>query len=318
MCKVAIIIKKIVKNNNKRPTPEFLIECNKWVVSILIKLSPILASEYLYGINMGKKLNLKNPQDFNEKLQWLKIYWRHPLITKCADKYEVRRYVRECGCDEILNDLYGVYDDISEINWDKLPEKFALKTNNACGTDIICNDKNKLNKREVFKKLRKWLKMDYGKYFAEPHYSQMKPKIIVEKYLGLKDGTLPFDHRFYCFNGEPKIILLSLDRATELKCIFFDDKWNRINIQNPDDKLFINVRDVQKPECFEKMIEYAKKLSKPFPFVRIDFYNYKNKPLLGEMTFTPSGCMLDYHNQESLEIMGKWIRLPEKYIEGVK
>jgi hypothetical protein len=293
----------------------FLTGCNKRVVSILVKLSPVLASKYLYRITMGKKLNLKNPRDFNEKLQWLKLYWQHPLVAKCADKYEVRSYVKDCGCGEILNELYGAYDDVSEINWDELPKKFALKTTNACGTGIICNDKDKLNKREVFKKLRKWLKIDYGKYFAEIHYSKMKPKIVVEKYLGSEDGVLPFDYRFYCFNGEPKIILFSIDRATELKCGFYDIEWNRINIENKNSKKFNNVRNMPKPECLEKMLEYAKKLSKPFPFVRVDFYNYKNEPVFGEMTFTPNGCMVDYHNNESLENMGEWIKLPKKYIE---
>ena len=316
MWKIITAFKKFLRNKNKQFMLDFLIKCNKKIVSMLVFLSPVLATKYLYMLTMGKKLNLKNPQDFNEKLQWLKLYWQHPLIIKCADKYMVRQYVEECGYGDILNELYGGYDDVSEINWEKLPEKFALKTNNASGTNIINDGKNKLSKENVLKKLKKWLRSDYGRYFAEPHYSKIKPKIIIEKYLGSEDGVWPFDYRFYCFNGEPRIILLSLDRATELKCIFYDIDWNRIIIEDMHNKKFHHNKIVRKPECLNEMVECAKKLSEPFPFVRVDFYNYANKIIFGEMTFTPSGCMLDYHNQESLKTMGDWIKLPRKYIEN--
>src|SRR5690606_8377244 len=168
----------------------------------------------LYKNRLGKKLNLRDPKDFNEKLQWLKLYWQHPLVIQCADKYEVRSFVQERGCEAILNELYGVYKDVSEIEWEKLPSKFALKTTNGSGTNIICSDKSKLDKREVFEKLDDWLKKDYSLVAAEVHYSKMVPQIICEKFIETDDGLLPNDYKLFCFNGEPRVILVVTERAS--------------------------------------------------------------------------------------------------------
>jgi hypothetical protein len=234
------------------------------------------------------------------------------LVLKCADKYEVRDYVKKCSCEEILNELYGVYENVTEINWNQLPDKFVLKTTNACGTNILCKNKKKIGRDKTFKKLKKWMKIDYGKYFAEVHYSKMKPRIICEKYLETKKGFLPNDYKIYCFNGEPKVILVCLERDLSLKLIFLDLSWKRINIDDPLHKLYHKGEIPLKPSCFNEMIKYSRRLSKPFPFVRIDFYDYKSKPLLGEMTFTPYGGILTYHNDKALEEMGSHVILPEK------
>ena len=191
-----------------------LLAVEKRLFAILVKSSPVLATKYKYRRATGKSINLDNPKTFNEKVQWLKLYWQHPLVAKCADKYEVREFIQERNCDEILNPLYGVYDATSEIDWDKLPEKFVLKTTNGCGTNIICKDKGKLDKEEVFTKLNKWLKTDYSLRFAEIHYSKMTPRIICEKYIETEDGLLPNDYKVFCFNGKPKFILAINERET--------------------------------------------------------------------------------------------------------
>ena len=126
----------------------------------MVKVSPVLATKYIYKRATGKSIDLNNPKSFNEKVQWLKLYWQHPLVVQCADKYEVRAFIKERHCEDILNPLYGVYNDTSEIDWDKLPEKFVLKTTNGCGTNIICKDKDELDKEEIVTKLKKWLKTD--------------------------------------------------------------------------------------------------------------------------------------------------------------
>lgn len=309
--------KKIIK----KILPKFLLDIliniyntiNRNIFYILIRTSPILALKFRYRINTNKRLNLKNPKNLNEKLQWLNIYWQHPLKIKCADKYEVRDYVKDCGCKEILNELYGVYNNTSEINWDELPNKFALKTTNSCGTNIICDNKKNFKKTEVFKKLENWLKTDYGKKHGELHYSKMKPKIICEKYLETNEGFLPNDYKIYCFNGMPKIVLICIERGIKIKKFFVNFNWNIINVVKTGNKQY-NIGELPlKPECFNDIIKYSKILSKPFPFVRIDFYDYNDKPLLGEMTFTPYGGILSYHNKKALEKMGSWIKLPEKY-----
>ncbi len=287
-------------------------KANKNFVAFLIKNTPVLASKYLYRRGTGKKLNLKNPQDFNDKLQWLKLYWQHPLVAKCADKYEVREYVKRCGCEEVLNELYGVYETTSEIDWDSLPSKFALKCTHGCGFDIICDDKSKLDKNEALEKLNEWLKIDFSLYAAELHYAKMKPRIICEKYIETNAGFLPIDYKVYCFNGKPKWVLVCTDRTIGYyKRACMDLNWKKLDIvlKGVPTSYLPN-----KPNCFNSMLEYAEKLATPFPFVRVDFYDYNGMPILGEMTFTPLGCMANY-DEYSLKKLGDMLDLPEKYIE---
>lgn len=299
------IIKNKLKNNNVIRK-----KYKKIVLPLLIKCSPVFATKVLYWTATSKKLNLKDPKDYNEKLQWLKLYWQHPLVSRCADKYEVRNYVKECGCEELLNELYGVYENIEGIEWNNLPQKFVLKTTNGCCTNIICNDKNKINKSETLSKLDEWLKVDYGFHAAEIHYSKIKPRIICEKYIETKEGLLPNDYKIFCFNGTPKFVFVGLDREIKYKKVFLDLNWNNIDIIKEEE---LKKNDIKKPQCFEKMIYYAARLSKPFPFVRIDFYDCNNKPILGEMTFTPKGCIANDYKEDALKMLGDWIVLPEKY-----
>jgi len=282
-------------------------KASHYFVKALIKTSPILATKYLHKRTTRKKLNLKNPVDFNEKLQWLKLYWQHPLVYRCADKYEVRSYIEEAGCPEILNDLYHVYNRVDEICWDVLPDSFVLKTTNSCGTNIICSNKSELNKEETISKLRKWMKIDYSYYAAELHYSKIIPRIVCEKYLNTEAGFLPNDYKIYCFNGFPKIILVATDRAVELRLFFVDLNWRKIDIGSNKYNLG---EPPEKPECLGKMLSYAETLSKPFPFVRIDFYNVNNHPVFGEMTFTPAGNMAMYYNEYGLKFLGDMLTLP--------
>ena len=304
------IIKESLKKNDL--IRKIYTKSNKKFVAFLVKNTPVLASKYLYRKATGKKLNLKNPQDFNEKLQWLKLYWQHPLVTQYADKYEMREYVRNCGCEEVLKELYGVYETTSEIDWDSLPSKFALKCTHGCGFNIICDDKSKLDKNEALEKLNEWLKIDFSLYNAELHYAKMKPRIICEKYIETDAGFFPNDYKVFCFGGKPKFIYLGTEREIKYKKTYFDINWREMDVL----KIKSTNKDIpKKPKSFEKMLEYAEKLSKPFPFVRIDFYDYNEKPILGEITFTPTGCMATYYKEEALKMLGEMIELPEKYVE---
>lgn len=278
---------------------------------VLYGISPVLASRYLYRQSTGKKLNLKNPEGFNEKLQWLKLYYQSPLMVKCADKYGVREYVNACGCKEILNELYNVYDHPSEINWYELPQKFALKCTHGCGFNIICNDKNKLDINQALLQLTKWMKIRYDRYAAEVHYGRIKPRIICEKYLETDAGHLPVDYKIYCFNGKPELVLVCMDRAVGYKRIFLDLMWEKINIVKDSAPI---AKVPNKPGCLYDMLQYAERLAKPFPFVRVDFYEYKGKPILGEMTFTPVGCMATYYNDLGLKWLGDMIKLPNNAV----
>jgi TupA-like ATPgrasp len=299
--------KQILKKNIL--THYLISRIDKWYFAVLYANSPVLASRYIYRRCTGKVLNLKNPKDFNEKLQWLKLYWKDPRIVKCSDKYEVREYVKKSGCEEILNQIYGVYEDTSEINWDNLPNKFVLKCTHGCGFNIICDHKDKLNKDQTFAQFDKWLKIRIDKTFAEIHYSKIKPRIICERYLETDAGFLPLDYKIYCFNGKAGLVSVCSNRAISLIYNYFDLNWEKMNITK---KVFLNENLPKKPECFDEMVKYAEILSKPFPFVRVDFYIYKGKPVFGEMTFTPGAGMGLNLNEKGLQYLGEMLKLPSK------
>ena len=146
-------------------------------------ISPKKLSEKLYKRTFGKKLNLKNPIGFNEKLQWLKLNKQTDLIVKCADKYQMRQFVKNLGCEEILNEIYGVYDSVEEIDFERFPNRFAIKCTHGCGYNIICDDINKFDIDSAKKTLDSWMKKKFGIEKAETQYLKMKPKIICEKYI---------------------------------------------------------------------------------------------------------------------------------------
>lgn len=283
------------------------------VSPVAYSISPTFASNLLYTLSTKKLLNIKNPSTFNEKLMWLKLKWQNPLVVKCADKYEVREYVKEQGYEDILPKLYGVYESTNEINWDEFPNKFAVKCTHGCGFNIICNDKNKLDINLAKNNLDKWLKTRYVFEAVEIQYDKMKPRIICEEYIETKSGLLPNDYKIYCFNGEPKLTLLCTEREDNVKLDFLDLDWNPIDIGAEGWKSG-NVH--QKPSCYEEMIKICKDLAKPFPFVRIDFYDYNGKPVLGEMTFTPAGCAARYYSEDGQKLLGSLIQLPPKFIIG--
>lgn len=282
-------MKKWIKKH--RHLYEALMAFKNWIISYLTYVSPMLVSKIRYRESLRRKLDLKNPQEFNEKLMWLKLnkYDRNPLVIQCADKVRVRKYVEYCGCKEILIECLGIYKNVEEILWDELPRQFVLKCNHGAGYNIICEDKNKLNQREAKKKLSKWLKQDYSRFCAEMQYHYIKPLIICERYLKPVDGFLPDDYKVYCFQGRAECIMVCKERETGTnKYYFFDREWNWL-------KWNVGVlegagNNIERPECLEQLLLYAEKLSKEFPFVRVDFYVLNERIYFGEMTFTPCGC----------------------------
>ena len=247
-------------------------------------------SKTYFKIVMKYKLNLKDPKTFNEKIQWLKLYeWPiNDLAIKCSDKYLVREYLEENGLQAYENKLLGVYDNAKDIDWSKLPDKFVLKCNHGCAYNIICTDKNKLDKKKAVKTLNKWLKEDFGKFNAEIHYSRIKPKIICEEYLG---DNLE-DYKFFCFNGKFKLLYIAVDSESEInkeREAFFDENGNLLDLLNSDYGFY---KEAKLPNNFAELAKISEQLSKPFPFVRVDWYIKNGKVTFGELTFTPSGGMM--------------------------
>ncbi|EOU1888146.1 glycosyl transferase [Clostridium perfringens] len=287
---------------------------------ILYNLSPIIATKILFFFSMKKRLNLNNPKTFNEKIQWLKLYWQDPRVAKCADKYDLREYVEQCGISEILNPIYGVYRNVDDINFNELPKKFALKGTHGCGYNLICKNKYELDIEKAKETAKKWLKSRYAYTAAEVQYDKMEPKIIIEKFIDGIDGESVIDYKVFCFNGKPYVTMVCEERGENkrAKYYFYDNEWN-IKPYNNESKNIINEghnKHANKPKSFDDMIRYSKILSKPFPFVRVDFYDVNGKPILGEMTFTPCGGIDSRLDSKIDLLLGKLIKLPEKYIES--
>lgn len=273
---------------------------------ILCKTSPRLASIRIYNRTHDKKINLKNPKLFNEKLVYLKLKnINNDLIVKCADKVEVRNYVIENGYEDILNDVIGIYNNPDEIDWEKLPNKFAIKCNHGCGYNIICKNKKELNEKDVKNQLRMWMKENFGYDTAEVHYLKIPRRIICEKYIDIGNGKLPTDYKFYCFNGKAKLVLIMNDREEEITKEFYDLNWNLLHLRDGEKKPKTLTK---KPKNLDYMITCAEKLAEPFEFVRVDFYDINNKLIFGELTFTPAACNGKY-TPEADKMLGDMLEI---------
>lgn len=260
----------------------------------LTVISPKLNNAVTYRIKFKRKLDLKNPKTFNEKILWLKFndYLDNPVVKQCADKLRVREYIEKQGCPELLNELIGYYDNVEQIDWDALPQQFALKLNVGCACNIIVSDRSQLNIEKTKEIMKKWLASNYWLGWAEMQYKDVKPYILIEKYLGTPDGALPEDFKFYCMNGVCKTIMVCKGRdasSHKAKYFFMDRDWNLL----PYTQEALDEPDIviERPPMLSLAMKYAEKLSSAFPFVRADFYLFRDKVIFGELTFTPAGAM---------------------------
>lgn len=266
----------------------------------------------LYRKYYNKEIDLNNPVDVDEKINWLKFNADLSLWTRCTDKYEVRSFIKERGIGHTLNELLGVYDNPKDIDYDKLPNQFVIKTTNGGGGNnvLIVRDKMTFDIISANKKLKQWLrKTDYYLQY-EPHYKDIIPRIIIEKYLDPGEGERSLiDYKFNCCNGTIKNILLCTERGkgNHPYLSVYDTEWNRLeNFVNPE---FVTQRRYPKPKSLEKMIEYSGILSRGFPYVRVDWYEVNGSPIFGELTFTPSGGFHIRYNETYRNELGKCIDL---------
>lgn len=232
----------------------------------------------------GRFLDLKNPVFYGEKLQWIKLYGNLEMFNNFADKYRVREFIKNTIGDIYLLKLIGVYEDISEINYDLLPEKFVLKLNDGSDKNIICRDKSSLDIKKTNRRLRKLFKEDYYKYTKEPQYKNIKKKIMCEEYLEGKSGTL-IEYDLHCFSGKVHHIEVHTGRFQNYREDFFLSDWTRINTRG---KVKNSSGYIEKPIYLDKLIELAEKLAEGFEYVRVDFNGVDEKLYFSELTFTPS------------------------------
>ncbi len=264
-------------------------KCSKYDKIYAKRFAGLTRSEERYILecqferSLGYKLNLDNPQTFNEKIQWLKHNYRDPLLTKCADKYAVREYVKEKIGEEFLIPLLGVWNNPNEIDFESLPNQFVLKVNWGSGQNIIVKDKSELNIEETKTKLQEWMMPRNNHYFMglEWCYKNIEPKIIAEKYIEQMDGKL-IDYKFFCNWGVPKFLFLAIDRFIDTKFNFYDLDWNLLPVKNHYENC---TQNIPKPKNYEEMLELSKKLSTDFPLVRVDLFEIEDKIYFGELTF---------------------------------
>ena len=265
----------------------------------------------MYYCIMDRKINLKNPQTFNEKLQWLKLYNRNPIYTMMVDKYEVKKYIAETIGEEYIIPTLGIYSSFDEIDFEKLPNQFVIKSTHDSGGVVICKDKTKLDIDAAKKKINKSLKNNFFYIGREWPYKDVKPRIIIEEYINDHKNEDLNDYKFMCFNGKVKCSFVCTDRRSEdgLKVTFFDSDWNKM----PFERHYPYSKDeIEKPKNYRKMIEFSEKLSKHIPFVRIDFYESDGKLYFGEITFFPGNGTEEFTPEEYDYLLGSWIKLPER------
>lgn len=266
-----------------------------------------------YRVEMGKKLNLKNPKSFNEKLQWLKLNDRNPEYTKMVDKYEAREYVAEKIGEEYLIPLLGVWDSVDDIDFESLPDKFVLKCTHDSGGVVVCRDKSKLNINDARKKLDVCLHRDFYKLTREWPYKDVKPRIIAEKFMVDKNEektqTGLTDYKFYCFNGVPKYayVSLGLENHKTAKISFVTLDWEIAPFGRTDFAEFKSLPP--KPTKFDEMIKLATVLSKDIRFLRVDFYEIDEKIYFGELTFFPGSGYTEINPEEWDYKLGDMINL---------
>ena len=259
----------------------------------LCKINPKLAANLVYKRVFGKSINWENPLDLIEKISWMELYTDTSLWTKCADKYRVREFVKERGCEETLVKLYGMWEDPDDIDFDKLPSQFVLKANNGCGTVMIVKDKSTLNTEKTRKTLKSWLKRPFGYSSAQLHYLDIKRCIIAEELLvdNANKNMALNDYKIWCINGNVESILVVHDRkginGKNYKLSFFNKDWKNISDKTlkKNNKHFWG-GDIEEPSTLNQMITTAEKLSAGFPEVRVDFYTIDNKVYFGELTFS--------------------------------
>ena len=294
---------------------------NNILASLLIRIPFRIPDEnyikLLYRLKFGKKLNLENPKTFQEKLQWLKLYNKNHNYTQMVDKYEVKSYMSALIGEQYIIPTLGVWDKPEDIDWDKLPQQFVLKTTHGGGNGgvVVCQDKSKLSIKQAVAKLQQSMKQDIYKIYREWPYKNVKKRIIAEAYMSdnseFNKGDLT-DYKFYCFNGNAYKVMVCTDRNIgKPKFYSFDKDWNLLRHNNMGKAAPIDF-SLPKPDGMDEMFRLVEKIAANIPFARVDMYYVKGQIYFGEVTFYPASGFDPNILPEIDLLYGQMLKLPSK------
>ena len=276
---------------------------------VIKKINKVGYVKLEYRYITGHKLNLDNPTRYTEKLQYLRLYGyaNNELVSKCASRDGLREYASSKGYKDNLIDVYDIYDSFDDINFDKLPNQFVMKCTHACAYNYLVYDKSKLDIAKLRKTFNKWLAADYGKKTVEPHYSAIKPRIIIEKFM-LEDGELPIEYKIHVFNGVAKYMYIVTGRNKEIHYNNYLIDWTDFD-QAQFNHWTKSEEEIKKPRNWNEAVKISEDLASPFPFVRVDLYIINGKIYISEMTFTPAKGTLTFKDDKSDFIIGEWLTI---------
>ena len=267
-----------------------------------------------YRKTHGKNIDLNNPKTFDEKQIWLKLNYRNPLCVQCSDKYMVRKYVKNCGLEYILNPVYAVYNSVDDIEWSKLPSRFYIKTNHMSACNACCDDPQDFDRKEAIKRLKRGMRHDYSMDSREWNYKPIKRKIIVEAIIEDQRKSPLIDYRFLCYNGKCEYVFVDIGTAgkdgkhlADAKRNVYDRDMNLLNVTVSRKRFDPHL--VSKPMNYDKMVDIAETLSGNFPFCRVDLYNVDGKIVFGEITFFHAGGLSRIEPSEWEYRLGKDISI---------
>ena len=265
--------------------------------------------QWRFKKRVGYRLNLTNPQTFNEKLSYLKLYDHRDIYTTLADKYAVYDVIeRQIGAKYLIP-LLGVWDSFDSIDFDALPNQFVLKATHDSGSYVICTDKQSFDIQKAKKKLEKALKRNYYMLSREWQYKNIPPRIIAQKYMADEKGKALKDYKVLCCNGKARVIHVNIDRFSDSRQDYYDTEWNKLDIVQD-----LPMSDIvlEKPALLPKMLELSEKLAQDYPVMRVDWYIGNNQLYFGELTLYEESGMYPFKNIEHDFLLGSWITLPQK------
>jgi len=253
--------------------------------------------------NILKKFpNLTDCRDFNDRIQWLKLFDQCEDIIRCSDKILVREYIREKVGGQYLTLVYQICESFKDIDFDSLPNAFVIKTNHDSGSVVLVRNKVLLDKNAIELAINKALSTRFGWEYGEWAYAYIRRKVFVEEYISSNQEEPPPDYKFYVVNGQVKFIHYIYNRG-------IDTAEQTLNSEGMDLKteLYTSFKYGHafiKPACWDEMKRIAVKLASDFKCVRVDLFESQGRIYVGELTFWPMfGC----YKGEGQKILGHYL-----------